>query len=271
VLTRVAEGVLVHESEFMQSNTVVVEGAAGVLLIDAGIRADEIAGLAAELRERGLSVVAGFSTHPHWDHLLWHPELGGPPRYGTARAAAAIAARLAGPDWRSFVAGMIPGDLVEHVLLDDSFGRITGLPAETERIPWDGPAVRMLEHQAHAPGHAALLIEEPRVLVAGDMLSDVLIPILNAMAPDPIGDYLAALELIESASENIGTVIPGHGSVGGADDLHSRIEQDRAYLHALRDDREPDDARLGSSAKPGWEWVGGLHAGQVERLAQSRS
>ena len=27
---------------------------------------------------------------------------------------------------------------------------ITGLPAETARVPWDGPQVRIIEHQAHA-------------------------------------------------------------------------------------------------------------------------
>ena len=39
MLTQVAEGVLVHQSELLQNNTVVVQGRAGVLLIDPGIRA----------------------------------------------------------------------------------------------------------------------------------------------------------------------------------------------------------------------------------------
>ena len=47
-------------------------------------------------------------------------------------------------------------------------------------------------------GHAALLIEERGVLVAGDMLSDVLIPLLDLNdTADPIEDYLAALRLLE--------------------------------------------------------------------------
>jgi hypothetical protein len=36
VLTQVAEGVLVHQSQLLQNNTVVVQGRAGVLLIDPG-------------------------------------------------------------------------------------------------------------------------------------------------------------------------------------------------------------------------------------------
>ena len=246
MLRQVAQGVRIHVSEFMQSNAVVVDGGTGVLLIDPGVLSDELAGIARDLS--GRPVVAGFSTHPHWDHLLWHAGLGEAPRYGTARCAAAIGARLSDADWKSFVGGMIPSDIVEQVPLDDVFGRIAGLPEETVRVPWDGPDVRIIEHQAHAPGHAALLIEERGVLVAGDMLSDLLIPMLSPFAEDPIEDYLAALQLLEDAAHAVDVVIPGHGSVGDVDELRARIDRDRAYLHALRDGRTPVDPRIGPAA-----------------------
>jgi glyoxylase-like metal-dependent hydrolase (beta-lactamase superfamily II) len=151
----------------------------------------------------------------------------------------------------------------------DLFGLITGLPAETARIPWDGPGVLIIEHQAHAAGHAALLIEERGVLVAGDMLSDVLIPMLDLNdAADPIEDYLAALRLIESAAADVDVLVPGHGSIGGADQVHARIDQDRAYLQALRDAGAPDDPRVGPSAKSGWDWVSGVHVRQLQQLAR---
>ena len=72
MLRQVAEGVLIHESDFIQSNAVVVQGLAGVLLIDPGIEGSEMACLANDLSDSGQTVVAGFATHPHWDHLLWH-------------------------------------------------------------------------------------------------------------------------------------------------------------------------------------------------------
>ena len=173
MLRQVAEGVLAHESEFIESNAVVVQGEAGVLLIDAGITGDEMVAIADDLRKLGQPVVAGFSTHPHWDHLLWHAKLGEAPRYGTARCAAAIQAFLSDAHWKDHIAEELPPEIEVPL---DLLGLITGLPAEATQIPWDGPKVRIIEHQAHAPGHAALLIEERRVLVAGDMLSDVLIP-----------------------------------------------------------------------------------------------
>jgi glyoxylase-like metal-dependent hydrolase (beta-lactamase superfamily II) len=227
MLRQVAEGVLVHESEFIQSNAVVVRGRAGVLLIDPGIQGDEMAALANELRELGQPVVAGFSTHPHWDHLLWHAKLGEAPRYGTARCAADIRELLSNADWKARVAEALPPEIAEEIPLD-LLGLITGLPAGTTRIPWDGPKVRIIEHQAHAPGHAALWIEERGVLVAGDMLSDILIPFLDLDAADPIEDHLAALRLLEGVADDVDVLITGHGSVGGADQVRASAHRPRS-------------------------------------------
>jgi glyoxylase-like metal-dependent hydrolase (beta-lactamase superfamily II) len=265
MLKQVAEGVLVHESEFLQSNSVVVQGRNGVLLVDPGITSDELAALADDLRESGQPVVAGFSTHPDWDHVLWHPDLGDVPRYGTARCAASIQDLLSHTDWKERIAEGLPPEHAEEIPMD-LLGLVTGLPAEAARIPWDGPTVRILEHRAHAPGHAALLIEERGVLVAGDMLSDILMPFLDLEAADPLADYLAALELFESVADDVDVVIPGHGSVGGARQLRARIAQDRAYVAALRDGGVPDDPRVGPSAP--LEWLPDVHAWQLQRLAE---
>jgi glyoxylase-like metal-dependent hydrolase (beta-lactamase superfamily II) len=269
VLRQVAEGVLIHESEFCQSNAVVVHGRAGVLLIDPGVQGDEMACLANDLSDSGQTVAAGFSTHPHWDHLLWHARLGSAPRYGTARCAATARDRLSDAGAKARIAAeLIPPDIAEQVPLD-LLGLITGLPAEMAQIPWDGPGVRIVEHQAHAPGHAALLIEERGVLVAGDMLSDVLIPMLDLNGTaDPIEDYLAALRLLEGVAGDVDVLVPGHGSIGGADQVHARIDQDRAYVHALRDAGAPGDPRVGPSATYGKDWLPGVHARQLQRLAR---
>jgi glyoxylase-like metal-dependent hydrolase (beta-lactamase superfamily II) len=267
VLKQVADGVLIHQSEFCSSNAVIVQGRTGVLLIDPGVLGPEMAAVADDVRELGQPVVAGFSTHPHWDHLLWHTRLGVPPRYGTARCAATARDQLSDPRAKARIAEqLIPPDIAGQVPLD-LLGLIAGLPAGTAQIPWDGPQVRIIEHQAHAPGHAALLIEGRGVLVAGDMLSDVLIPMLDLNgAADPIEDYLAALRLLEGAAEGADVLIPGHGSIGGAGQVHARIDQDRAYVHALRAAQVPGDPRIGPSAT--YDWVPGVHARQLQRLAQ---
>ena len=268
MLNQVADGVLVHESEFLQSNSVVVQGKGGVLLIDPGITRDEMADLADDLRELRQSVVAGFSTHPDWDHVLWHANFGDAPRYGTARGAASIREVLSHADWEARVAQVLPPEYAEDIPME-LFGLLTGLPAGATRIPWDGPTVRIIEHQAHATGHAALVIEQRGILVAGDMLSDILMPFLDLEAANPIEDYLAALLLFESEAGAVDVVLPGHGSVGGAEQLRARIEQDRAYVQSLRDGRDVDDPRVGPSAP--LEWLPDVHDWQVQRLAEKRN
>jgi glyoxylase-like metal-dependent hydrolase (beta-lactamase superfamily II) len=252
VLTQVAEGVLIHQSELLQNNAIVVQGRTGVLLIDPGITGDEMVAIADGLRTLGQPVVAGFSTHPDWDHVLWHADFGEAPRYGTARVAEGL-----------------PPEIAEEIPLD-LFGLLTGLPAETTQIPWDGPEVRIVEHPAHAQGHAALLIEERGVLVAGDMLSDILIPFPDLGAADPIEDYIVGLRLLEGVADDVDVLIPGHGSVCGADQVRARIDQDRAYIHALRDGRAPDDPRIGPSATFGKDWLPGVYEWQRQQLAKKR-
>lgn len=93
-----------------------------------------------------------------------------------------------------------------------------------------------------------MLIEPQGVLVAGDMLSDILMPFLDLAADDPVGDHLAALERFERLADRVAVVVPGHGSVGDAADFRARLELDRAYVEAVRDGRSPADPRVGPGA-----------------------
>ncbi|MFC8680114.1 MBL fold metallo-hydrolase [Microbacterium ureisolvens] len=265
MLRRVAEGVLVHESEFLQSNAVVVQGGDGVLLVDPGITTGELAELAAELRGRDLPVVAGFSTHPDWDHVLWHPDLGAPPRYGTTRGAASIRAVISEPDWTEQIAEGLPPEHADEIPME-LLGQIDPLPEGARSIPWDGPAVRIIEHRAHAPGHAALFVEQPGVLIAGDMVSDILMPFLDLQAASPVEDYLDALETFGRIADDVTLFVPGHGSVGDSEQFRARIELDRRYVEALRDDRMPQDPRIGPGAP--LDWLTDVAQWQRERLAQ---
>lgn len=270
MLTRVAEGVLVHRSELLRNTTVVVEGGSGALVVDPGLTRDELGCLAQDVRALGRRVVAGFATHPDWDHVLWHPALGDVPRHGTPRCAAVLDALRSDPAWRERVAAGLPEEIADEVPLD-LFGLVTALPAGVDEVPWDGPRVRVLEHPAHSPGHAALLVGERGVLVAGDMLSDVFVPMLDDPDgdTDPVEGYLAGLDVLEDAAGHAEVVVPGHGSVGTGDEVRARIARDRAYVVALREGRTPDDPRL-TSPEPGWEWVRDLHAGQAEAVARRR-
>jgi hydroxyacylglutathione hydrolase len=106
------------------------------------------------------------------------------------------------------------------------------------------------------------------VLIAGDMLSDVEIPLFDPRGTDPCGDYVIGLDLLASASADV--VIPGHGSVGYGSDVGERIEADRTYLRALLSGADPADQRLGSGATYGTDWLPQAHQSNVE-LANKRS
>lgn len=265
MLKQVAKGVFVHQSELLQNNSVVVQGKKGVLLIDPGITEAEMTCLAKDIRELGQTVVAGFSTHPDWDHVLWHSKFSNVPRYGTASNAAFMRDFLSKNDWKAQAKEGLPPEIIDDVPLK-LFGQITGLPAGTDYLPWEGPKVRIIEHPAHAQGHAALLVEDRHVLVAGDMLSDIFFPFIDQSAANPVEEYRTGLLILKAASDDVTIVIPGHGSVGEGDQVQARIELDLAYVDTILDGRIPEDPRVGPSATFGTDWLPQMHQWQAKQL-----
>ena len=73
MLNQVADGVWVRQSAWVWSNAIAVRGEGGLILVDPGIDGAELDQLADDVDRLGIPVVAGFSTHPHWDHLLASP------------------------------------------------------------------------------------------------------------------------------------------------------------------------------------------------------
>ncbi len=214
-LQEVADGVHVATSELdLTTSTVLVHGR-DALLVDPSWTPGELGGLADWLDARGLRVVGGFATHAHHDHVLWHPRFGDGPRWAspttTERAAdhrAELVAALG--DW--------PAELEPLV------GRLT--PADA--IPWPDP-VELVVHDAHTPGHTALWLPGPRVLLAGDMLSDVEPPLPEETGP---AEYLAGLAVLRPYVERAVLVVPGHGHPGT--DALTRWRRDRAAVNGPR-------------------------------------
>jgi glyoxylase-like metal-dependent hydrolase (beta-lactamase superfamily II) len=242
-LTEIAPGVLVATSSFALTTTTVVAGPAGsgeCLLIDPAVTVSDLAALAASLRELGLRPAVAWSTHPHWDHVLWSRSLGGAPRY-----AAPAAVAIAGTGRDAIIDGVeesAPGHDLSLV------GRLRALDAPV--IPWDGPTARLIVHDGHAPGHGAVFLPDSGVLVAGDMCSDVEIPLLDTLAADPLGDYRTGLERLASVP-GVRQVVPGHGHLGDAGDLRRRLALDAAYLDAVSAGRPHGDPRL-TADSPKW-------------------
>ena len=258
-LVQVSDHCWVSTSGFCQSNTVVIGGAGGVLLVDPGVMGSELAALADDLDAAGLVPVAGFSTHPHWDHLLWAAGLGSPPRWATSRAVAH--ARANHDDARAKADRQTTGN--DLGLL----GVLTPLPSGSTTVPWDGPVVQVVEHDGHAPGHAGLYVVADDLLVAGDMLSDVEVPLLDLKsgAADPLDDYRRGLSALESAcGPGSRVLVPGHGSVATGPGVRARFVADRGYLDALAQGVDTHDTRLAPDAGYGSDWLPGEHQAQLD-------
>jgi hydroxyacylglutathione hydrolase len=233
--TEITPGVLVATAvQYTTTSTVITAPDGACLVVDPAVTVTEVAGLAAALATRGLRPVAGWSTHPHWDHLLWHSDLGDAPRYATAACVTTAAA------WRDDLSTAMDEDAPghDHTL----FGAVSALDGTS--IPWDGPAVLVIAHDGHAPGHGALFLPDSGVLIAGDMCSDIEFPLLETDMADPVGDYRAGLFRLAAVADEVRFVVPGHGHVGDGPEFRRRVAADLAYLDTLESGKPFEDPRI---------------------------
>ncbi|MFD6176142.1 MULTISPECIES: MBL fold metallo-hydrolase [unclassified Isoptericola] len=249
--------VLVRTSRRLRTTTTLVlgppaSGARPALLVDAAWEPDELVAIADEVRALGARPVAGFATHAHHDHVLWHPRLGsGVPRWATPRAAAVAARRRdrllaeARADAARYGGAGHPPEVL------DLLGRVDPIPAGACGVPDPGgllPPTEVVAHDAHAPGHGALWLPRSGALVAGDLLSDVELPLPRDEitggrgAVRDVEAYLAGLDLLVPLIARCAVLVPGHGTP--TRDPAPRLDADRRYLEAVLAGRASDDPRL---------------------------
>lgn len=237
----IASGVLVFTSATMSTTSTVIADGEAALLVDPAWQSDELVGIADELDLRGLQVELGWSTHAHHDHLLWHERFGSAPRLATPDAATMAKRQLS----------EIRSEL--EAILRPLAGLVSGY--DSARLPWPRQVAEVVAHDGHAAGHGALWLPEQRLLVAGDMLSDVEIPLL---AESGLDAYRQGLELLAPYVRRAEVLVPGHGGVaraGTSDSPAARLRADRAYLASLAKGNGHDDPRLGN----GTEWLRAEH------------
>jgi glyoxylase-like metal-dependent hydrolase (beta-lactamase superfamily II) len=236
-LTALVPGVFVATSRKFATNSVVVTDPAHghephpALLIDPAWDQDELVAIADDLDELSLAAVAGLATHPHHDHLLWHPRFGDVPRWASRETA-----RRARSD-RTALLGELGGGYDQRVL--DLVGQVRAFRGG--ELIWDGPQVDLIVHVAHAPGHTAAWIADSSVLIAGDMLSDIELPLLDNTR-GALDNYREGLDALGPFARSALLVVPGHGTPGA--DASARRTADLRYLDALEARRVPEDPRM---------------------------
>ncbi|WP_418277046.1 MBL fold metallo-hydrolase [Isoptericola jiangsuensis] len=251
-LETVADGVLVATSRRLATTTTLVVGGAGPtgragLLVDPGWEPHELVALADDVRDLGVEVVAGFATHAHHDHLLWHPLLGDGLRWATATTAATAVRDREGLLGEARLDAARYGGAEHPPEVLALLGRVRPLGPGSVRIPDDQgllPEVEVVEHDAHAPGHAALWLPGPRVLLAGDLLSDAEppLPFDEITGTGDVAGYRAGLERLAPFVARAEVLVPGHGAPTRRP--ADRLAADLRYLDAVAAGRVPDDPRV---------------------------
>jgi glyoxylase-like metal-dependent hydrolase (beta-lactamase superfamily II) len=196
-------------------------------LVDSPYFPDELELLPALLREAGFAVDALLATHADWDHVL---------------------GRLAFPDATlglaesSMVRVRTEPGAAQRELRDADAEHYVSRPAPlalggTQAIPvpghveLGGEEIELHPTEGHTADGMALLARFAGVLLCGDYLSGVEIPMISPGGS--LAEYRATLARLVPLVEAAEVVVPGHGPPAPRDRARELLDEDLAYLEAL--------------------------------------
>jgi glyoxylase-like metal-dependent hydrolase (beta-lactamase superfamily II) len=250
------EDVIVVTSRAYQTTCTLVRSGGEAFCIDSPVFPDELEILPAVTAQAGFDVVGLLATHADWDHLLGRYAF---PEAPLAAAETTVARLVNEPgaaqrELREFDEGhyverpgplSIPGPQQLPVP-----GHVEIGEGELELQPADG----------HTADGMAIWIPWASVLVCGDYLSPIEIPMLSAGGS--ASAYLATLRRLEALVEQAEHVVPGHGGPIDATRAAAILREDRAYLEALVAD--PKSAKLPLARRSSVQRS--IHAANVTRV-----
>ncbi len=225
--------VLVVTSRVWQTTCTIVRSGEEGFVIDSPVFPDELEILPSVLEQAGFPFTGLLATHADWDHLLGRLAFPSASLGVAETTAARLAAEpgVAARELRAF------DD--EHYLdraAPLSLGQVQALPVpghceigdeEIELHPADG----------HTADGMAAWVGWARVLVAGDYLSPVEVPMISEGGSRDA--YLATLRRLEPLVGAAAYVVPGHGEVLEGARAAAILREDVNYLAKLPDGELP--------------------------------
>jgi len=249
--------VVVATSRIWQTTCALVRNGHEAFCVDSPVLPDELEVLPRVAEQAGFPVVGLLCTHADWDHVLGGYAFPEAPLGCAETTAARLIAR--------------PGEAQRELRdFDDELyverPSPLSLPgAQTLPVPGHcGIGEQELElhpTDGHTEDGMAVWIPWARVLVAGDYLSPVEIPLLSETGS--ASAYLATLDRLEPLVEQADHVVPGHGEPIDGTRAAAILREDRAYVHALRD--HGAEAKLPLARRSGAQRK--IHAENVSRVA----
>ena len=253
---------IVFVSRIWQTTCTAVRAGGEGFVIDSPVFPDELDALPSVLEQAGFPVSGLLATHADWDHVLGRLAFPG----ASLGCAESTAARLTSEigdaqralrrfDEEHYVEGRTPLSLSAYQALPVPGKLGLGPDQELEMHPAEG----------HTADGAAFLLPWLGVLVCGDYLSPVEIPMISE-GGSPAA-YRDTLERLRALVGRAPTVVPGHGTPLPAQRALEILEQDLAYLDAL--EREGARAPLPEGRRTAAQRA--IHERNVQRAAAIRT
>ncbi len=114
-----------------------------------------------------------------------------------------------------------------------------------DTVTGDGFTLRTIHTPGHASNHLCFLLEEERLLLAGDHVMDGSTVVITPLDGD-MGQYLTSIERLRSWQPAIAAIAPAHGHV--ISDPHAKLTD---YLEHRRDREEQVAGALAASGAAG--------------------
>ena len=228
-----AEGLRVRTSRCYAMNSLLLTRDDHALLVDPGVLPSELDDIAAAVQADvpRLDRVALAFTHPHWDHVLGLPWFPGASTFAHAGFADAMehdldTLRHDANEWIEQQGEKLPHELQAFKPSMSARGTTAVEMGPFTVVTYDTPG--------HSSTHLALWFPDLGVLAAGDLLSDIEIPMLDA----PPWVYRNSLKTLHwlFEQEDVRLLVPGHGPIAqGRVAGYRRLLRDLDYLLHLEE------------------------------------
>jgi glyoxylase-like metal-dependent hydrolase (beta-lactamase superfamily II) len=230
-------GVIVARSVKWQTTCTLLHGGDETFVVDSPVFPDELDALPGILGQAGWGLSGLLATHGDWDHLLARLAFPEAP-LGVAETTAARLRAEPGVAQRR----LREVDEDEYVVRERplSLGSVQALPVpgKLELGAGEGaPELELIPADGHTADGMAVWAPFARVLVAGDYVSPVEIPMISAGGSR--NAYVATLLRLAPYVEQADWVVPGHGAPIDGQRALAILREDVKYLESLGGDAAP--------------------------------
>jgi glyoxylase-like metal-dependent hydrolase (beta-lactamase superfamily II) len=219
---------LVVTSRLWQTSATALHSGDECLLIDSPYFPDELEALPELLAQSGFSVDGLLATHADFDHLLARAAF---PRLALGLAESSALRLHAEPGAPQRELRHQDQELYVERPRPLSLGDLQPLPVPG-KLELGSAELELHPTEGHVQDGMAIFAPELGVLICGDYLSPVEIPMIS-----PEGSfeaYVATLARLGALVERADFVVPGHGAPLARDQALRVLDEDAGYLEALK-------------------------------------